>query len=147
MSLGDPEHPISFRFEPRVEGAHVKVYVRAGLAGMRAFAGELSLRKEEWAALVEVLGRSVDDGKLAATLRESIPMGLRENPEGLDYHARVLLATQSGVGTEHVRLVHVAEDPIEIDAIVSDPYRDESDDFSRGYAAGLDAGRAEGRLG
>ena len=49
--LGDDEHPISFRFAPRIEGAHVKIVVWAGLAGMRGTCGELTMRTEEWAVL------------------------------------------------------------------------------------------------
>ena len=51
MSTGDSEHPISFRFEPRYEGAHVKVKVWAGTAGFRGLAGEITLRPEEFAVL------------------------------------------------------------------------------------------------
>src|SRR5262249_11477720 len=47
VSLGDNEHPISIVLEPRFEGAHVKVVVRAGLRGMRALTGELTFRPEE----------------------------------------------------------------------------------------------------
>ena len=53
MTLGDAEHPISFAFEPRAEGVHVRVVVRAGLRGSRALAGELTFRPEEWAAFRE----------------------------------------------------------------------------------------------
>lgn len=69
MALGDSEHPISFRFEPRIEGAHVKVTVRSGIAGSRAFAGELVFQPEEWAVFVAhviALGAPVEVGPITA---------------------------------------------------------------------------------
>jgi hypothetical protein len=114
--LGDAEHPVSFAFEPRLEGAHVKVRVRAGLRGTRALAGELTFRPEEWAAFREVVGQAemdARDERLAATLREAIPMHGRENPQGFDYHSRVAL--QFGRG---VRLVHVDETPFDLGEVV-----------------------------
>ena len=102
MALGDPEHPISFAFEPRVEGAHVKVVVRAGLRGSRALSGVLTFRPEEWAAFREVLGQSRHDEELARRLWERIPMSPRENPGQVDYWSRVILATEYGIGVVHV---------------------------------------------
>lgn len=58
--LGDEEHPISILFEPRLEGAHVKVVVRAGHRGERGLAGELTLRPEEWQVLCPWIGYLVD---------------------------------------------------------------------------------------
>lgn len=56
--LGDSEHPISFLFDSRVEGGHVKVTVRTGLRGSRALAGELIFREEEWAVFRNLLDKS-----------------------------------------------------------------------------------------
>jgi hypothetical protein len=60
MALGDEEHPIGFLFEPRIEGDHVRVIVRVGQPGMRALAGELTMRRIEWALLRRVLGADVN---------------------------------------------------------------------------------------
>lgn len=95
MSLGDDEHPISIAFEPRTEGAHVKVVVRAGLRGMRGLAGELTFRPEEWVVLRECLGESRPvDERLGAMLRYA-PSGAMSRLEG-------------------VKLVHLDTDPIEV---------------------------------
>lgn len=51
MSYGDDEHAIGLRFEPRLEGGHIKVRVRCGQEGMRAYCGELTLRPDDWAVL------------------------------------------------------------------------------------------------
>ena len=110
MTLGDAEHPISFAFEPRAEGVHVRVVVRAGLRGSRALAGELTFRPEEWAAFREVLGESHHDEELAARLRESVPMDLRTNPQRLDYHSRVILQA----GTAGLSIVHVDVVPFDL---------------------------------
>jgi hypothetical protein len=43
--------PISFSFEPRHEGGHVRVVVRCGPEGGRALCGELMMRTGEWSLL------------------------------------------------------------------------------------------------
>lgn len=43
--------PVSFSFEAREEGAHVKVTVRCGPDGSRALCGELTMRPGEWSLL------------------------------------------------------------------------------------------------
>lgn len=40
--------PISFSFEPTVEGAHAHVVVRCGVNGSRAHCGTLTMRVHEW---------------------------------------------------------------------------------------------------
>lgn len=40
--------PISFSFEPTIEGVHARVVVRCGPAGSRALCGELVMRAQEW---------------------------------------------------------------------------------------------------
>lgn len=47
--------PISFSFEPRQDGGHVRVVVRCGPAGSRALCGELVMRSGEWSLLRWVL--------------------------------------------------------------------------------------------
>lgn len=42
---------VSFSFEPRHEGAHVRVVVRCGPDGSRAHCGELVMRSGEWSLL------------------------------------------------------------------------------------------------
>ena len=100
MSYGDDEHRISFRFAPRREGAHVKVVVWSGMAGMRGNCGELTFRPEDWLLFRHMLGQQTPvDDRLAAALRYA--------PEGATSHL-------SGV-----KLVHYdAETPIEIDPLV-----------------------------
>lgn len=134
--LGDPEHPISFAFEPRLEGAHVKVVVRAGLRGMRALSGELTFRPEEWAAFREVLGEIHYDEDLAATLRGAVPTFGRENPHNLDYHNRVLLSAGRGIG-----VVHVDETPFDLGDV--SPVENRSPDIAADPTWDDDALRAQ----
>lgn len=95
--LGDDEHPISFLFESRIEGGHVKVTVRAGMRGMRAVAGELTFRPEEWTAFRQCLAASRDvEPELVAMLKYA--------PEGATSHL------------EGARLVYLDTDPIEVGA-------------------------------
>lgn len=108
--LGDAEHPISFRFESELQGAHVHVTVRAGLRGMRALSGTLVFRPEEWAAFRDVLGQAHPDEELAASLREAVPMFARENPRELDYHNRLLLLAGRGISA-----VHIDTEPFELE--------------------------------
>lgn len=98
MSLGDDEHPISVAFEPRMEGAHVKVVVRAGLRGMRGLAGELTFRPEEWAVLAHALGALTE-------VEDRLGVMLRYAPEG--HKSRL----------NDVKLVYLDTDPIEVDAL------------------------------
>lgn len=95
MSLGDEEHPISILLESRLEGAHVKVTVRAGHRGSRALSGDLVFRPEEWAVLREILGRSVE-------VEEKLGVMLRYAPDGHTSHL------------DGVKIVHVDTDPIEL---------------------------------
>lgn len=106
--LGDDEHPISFLFEPRIDGGHVRVTVRTGLRGMRALAGELCFRPAEWVAFREALGRSRPDERLGSTLRESIPTDIFCDPEGVGADSFTTALIYGG------RIVHLDTDPIEM---------------------------------
>ena len=108
--LGDDEHPISFLLEPRLEGAHIKVVVRAGLRGIRAFSGELTFRPEEWIAFREVLCRSTHDERLAAMLRASIP----DDVLATRHHDLHSWATEAVINGQ-MKLVHLDLNPIEIE--------------------------------
>lgn len=54
---GDVEHPISFRFEPKVLGGHTHVEVWAGAAPPtgRGHCGTLVMRNEEWHVLQQLI--------------------------------------------------------------------------------------------
>lgn len=127
--LGDAEHPISFLFEPRVEGRHVKVTVRAGQRGHRGYAGELTFRREEWAVLADLLAL---DGRAGFTL----------------------LIDDDGVAE---RLVIVDDPPIDVappiareaptpgGPVVVHVQTHDDGGFAAGYAQGLADGRVSSR--
>lgn len=50
--------PVSISFDATHEGAHVRVVVRAGVAGSRALCGELLMRPGEWSLLRWLLATS-----------------------------------------------------------------------------------------
>lgn len=109
--LGDDEHPISFILEPRVEGGHVKVIVRAGIRGMRALAGELTFRPEEWIAFREAIGQSrvtADEDPMRYAYTED--RANKENPTPWDC---AVLALIDG----RCRLVHLDVTPIEAETL------------------------------
>jgi hypothetical protein len=109
MSYGDDEHPISFRFHVTQADSHVHVDVWAGLDGMRGNCGTLTMRREDWVVLREVLGASQPDPHLLAVFQEAIPAWVRANPEaiGADAHTRAVLSA--------TKVVHLDPTPVVIE--------------------------------
>lgn len=109
MSYGDDEHPISFRFHVTQADSHVHVDVWAGLDGLRGNCGTLTLRREDWVVLREILGASQPDDHLLAVFQESIPRFVRDNPEvlGTDAHSRAILSA--------MKVVHLDTTPIVVE--------------------------------
>lgn len=96
MSLGDDEHPISFRFEPEVRGDHVHVTVRAGLGArgdvpaMRALCGTLVMRREEYALLRLALATAPYE-PVERVFLPMAPPGMGNRDGGTDMKARSVL--------------------------------------------------------
>lgn len=105
--LGDDEHPISFLFEPFSLGGHVHVRVRAGIRGMRALAGTLTMRREEWIVFRDLLGNCGSDDELLGALKRAVPVDMVNQPS-LDSFNRAVLSTN--------RLLYVDTTPFEIGA-------------------------------